>query len=40
MTTVERLAELALTCPHLARKLQQLPPEQLAQILTDKEAAS
>ncbi|WP_314325469.1 hypothetical protein [Paenarthrobacter ilicis] len=40
MTTAERLAELATHAPHLARKLSLLPPEQLAQILTDKETAS
>ncbi len=37
MTTAERLALLAVTCPHLARNLGLLPPEQLTQLLTTKE---
>ncbi len=36
MTTAERLAQLARTCPHLARNLGLLPPEQLQTILTDQ----
>ncbi|WP_280115981.1 hypothetical protein [Paenarthrobacter nitroguajacolicus] len=35
MTTAQRLAQLAATCPHLARNLGLLPPEQLQTILTD-----
>lgn len=37
MTTLERLAALAVTCPHLARNLGLLPPEQLQTILTEKD---
>lgn len=37
MTTTERLAQLATTCPHLARNLGLLPPEQLQTILTEKD---
>ncbi|MCP1414384.1 hypothetical protein J3D46_003650 [Paenarthrobacter sp. A20] len=37
MTTAERLAQLAVTCPHLAANLSLLPPEQLTQLLTTKE---
>lgn len=36
MTEGEALPELAATCPNLARKLGQLPPEQLQTILTEK----
>lgn len=37
MTAAERLAQLATTCPHLARNLGLLPPEQLRTILTEKD---
>lgn len=37
MTTAERLAQLATTCPQLAANLGLLPPEQLQTILTEKE---
>jgi hypothetical protein len=37
MTTADHLAALAMTCPHLARNLGLLPPEQLQTILTEKD---
>ncbi|WP_257613839.1 hypothetical protein [Arthrobacter sp. 31Y] len=37
MTTAQRLAQLTTTCPHLARNLGLLPPEQLQTILTEKD---
>lgn len=40
MTTAERLAQLAVTCPHLARNLGLLAPEQLEEILPELELAA
>ena len=37
MTAADHLAQLAVTCPHLARNLGLLPPEQLQTILTEKD---